>query len=418
MCASSLKRLGSDSGVPRLSPLTYSVSAVFLGYGAVVFLFGPSLTAMAETFGVPLGRTGLLFSLYSVGLIPAVVFSGFLSELVGRRPVLLASVLVMAAGCALFGAVPSIGSSPNFAIALGVMVVLGVGAGGIETLTNAVVADDNQPSPGFALNFTHAFFAIGAVLAPVAVGLLLNAQLPWQIAFYGAAGMLILVFLILLPQSMPSAHGAGVSKGAASALLRSPVLWLMMLVLGMYVGAEIGLTAWISPLMEKTLGSARGLAASAVSVFWIFMIIGRFAAGALSVRVRPAPLIIAMGATSAVASLAAALAPTISTCLIGAAASGLFMAGIFAVVMTDAAHRFPRHTATAFGILIAGVGLGALVPPALMGYIAGFAGLRMAMLVPVALMALVAIVYAAMKPPESATQAGREAREGKHKPGP
>ena len=70
--------------MPRLSPLTYTLCFVLLCYGLVMFTFGPCLTAIAETFGVPLGSTGLLFSFYSAGLLSSVALSGFLSERVGR----------------------------------------------------------------------------------------------------------------------------------------------------------------------------------------------------------------------------------------------------------------------------------------------------------------------------------------------
>ena len=94
--------------MPRLSPLTYTLGFVLLCYGLVVFTFGPCLTAIAETFDVPLGRTGLMFTFYSAGLLPSVVLSGFLSERVGKRRVILAGVVLLGAGSALFAASPAL----------------------------------------------------------------------------------------------------------------------------------------------------------------------------------------------------------------------------------------------------------------------------------------------------------------------
>jgi fucose permease len=75
------------------------------------------------------------------------------------------------------------------------------------------------------------------------------------------------------------------------------------------------------------------------------------------------------------------------------------MSGIFGLVMTDAARIFPRHSGTVFGLLIAGVATGALIVPAVMGYVADVSGLRIAMLAPAALMAAVSAIYAAAPPP-------------------
>lgn len=377
----------------RLSALSYSVAAVLLCYGFILFLFGPCLTAMSETFAVPLTHMGLLFTVFSFGLIPSVLLVGYLSELVGKRRILLASLLIMAAACALFGAVPSVGARPSFLLALALTALMGVGGGGIEALTNALIADDNQPAPGFALNFAHAFFAIGAVLGPIVAGLLLSAGLPWQHAFFGGAGMLAAMFLLLLFQRPPAAHRDSFRPGAALGLLRSRLLWLLLIVLGMYVGAEVGLTAWVSPLMEQVLGSSRGTAVLPVSVFWLFMIAGRLATSIASTRFRPAPLVLALSVGSAVAALALARSPNIAFCLASSAAVGLFMSGVFGLVMTDAARHFPHHSGPVFGFMTAGVGAGALLVPALMGWVASFCGLRFAMLIPSVLMAAVAGSY-------------------------
>lgn len=91
----------------RLFPLRYTLSTSLLCYGFVLFLFGPCLTAIAQTFGVPLGHAGLLFTLSSAGLIPSVLAIGFLSEVLGKRRVPIASALTMAAGYALFAGVAS-----------------------------------------------------------------------------------------------------------------------------------------------------------------------------------------------------------------------------------------------------------------------------------------------------------------------
>jgi len=275
-------------------------------------------------------------------------------------------------------------------------VLVGIGGGGIEVLTNALVADDNQPTPGFALNLLHAFFAIGAVLGPLGAAAVLHAKLPWHLMFYAGAGLFAMMFLVLLPQRGPDRRDAAFDMAAALELLRSPLLLALLVVLGLYVGAEVGLVAWVSPLMEEVLGSARATAGTAVSVFWVFMTVGRLAVSALAIRFRPAPLVVALAVGSVLACLVVAWAPTIVWCLVGSGASGLFMSGIFGLVMTDAAHRFPHRTGAAFGLVAAGVGVGSLTVPAAMGFVGGLGGLRMALLIPPGLMAAVAVIYVAL----------------------
>lgn len=379
----------------RFSRLTYSLALVFLCYGAVVFAFGPCLTSMAETFGVPVGRLGLLFTLYAVGLIPSVLLNGYLCEVMGRRRLQLAAVCVMAVGCVLFGIVASVGGPLAFPLALAVMALLGYGGGGIEAVTNVLVTDDNQPSPAFALNVTHAFFAVGAVLSPLAVSLLLRSGLSWQLVFYGSAVVLATLLIVLLPQRMPRPTSDPVPPLAALGLLRSPLVLLFLAALTLYVGAEVGLSAWVSPLMETELGVPRDMAGLSVSVFWASMIVGRVAVGPLSVRWHPAPLLFLLASGSTASLAAVAYAGAALHCVIAVGLGGLFMSGVFALVLVDASRSFPRRVGSVFGIIMAGVGVGSLVIPALMGWMSEAAGLRPAMLIPTGLMGAVALSYLA-----------------------
>ncbi len=275
------------------------------------------------------------------------------------------------------------------------MALLGYGGGGIEILANILVADDNQPAPAFALNVAHAFFAIGAVLSPLGVSLLLRSDLPWQLILYGNAGLLILLLLALLPQRMPSATSQSFPPAAAFELLRSSLVWLLLGVIAFYVGAELGVSAWVSPLMETVLRTEREVAGLSVSVFWALMIVGRLAVGPLSVKFRPPPLLFVLAVGSALSSLAVAYAGDSAACLVATGLAGLFMSGIFALVLVDASRHFPERLGPAFGIITAGVGVGSLIIPAAMGWIAEAAGLRAAMFVPVGLMGAVALAYLA-----------------------
>jgi len=378
--------------MPRLSPLTYSLAFVLLCYGLVMFTFGPCLTAISETFDIPLGRTGLIFTFLSAGLLPSVLIAGFLSERLGKRPLLFASIALLGLGSALFAGSPAV-QAPAFAFALAAVVVVGLGAGGIESVGNALIAVENQPEPGFAMNFAHAFFAVGAVAGPAAAGLLLRSHLSWQFAFYGAGAALLLLLVTLLAMPWRPPRGEPLDVHAVLGLLRAPLLWLLLLVLAMYVGAEVGLSAWVSPLMEKTLGANRAAAAAAVSAFWTAMIVGRLATSWLSTRLRSSSFILGLAAGSVLGGTGIAYAPSIPVCLALSAFTGLFMSGMFGMVATDAARAFPERSGAVFGVLVFGVGLGALVTPAAMGSITSTGGLRLAMLVPPALMGIVTLTY-------------------------
>jgi FHS family glucose/mannose:H+ symporter-like MFS transporter len=378
-----------------LSRLTWSLSALFLCYGAVVFAFGPCLTSMAETFSLPVGRLGLIFTLYAVGLTPSVLLNGYLSEVMGRRLIVLGIVGIGAVACALFGLIAMIGGPQAFVWALVAMALLGYAGGGVEAVVNVVIADENQPAPAFALNITHACFAVGAVLSPLAVSALLRFHLPWPFVFFGNAALLALMFVLLARQRMPAARSEPFPLSAAFAVAKTGLVWLLFAVIACYVGAEMGVSAWVSPLMEEELHTPRETAALAVSLFWGMMIVGRLAVSPLSLRFRPAPMLFGLALGSALCSFAVARAGSAGLCLLATAGAGLFMSGIFALVLADASRHYAQRLGAVYGIITAGVGIGSLVIPAAMGAVAEASSLQTAMLVPAGLMAAVTLAYAA-----------------------
>jgi fucose permease len=316
---------------------------------------------------------------------------------VGKRRIVTLSVFVFAVSSALFAALPSYGPSPVFLLALVTSAFIGAGAAGMESVGNALIADDNPRNLAFAMNFIHAFFAIGAVAGPVAAGQLLNTGKSWQLVFYGGAALTMLVTLGLATQIKPR-NPAQPPQAVSFGFLRSPLLWLLVGVLACYVGAEVGYSAWISPLMEKVLKTDRGTAALPVSVLWGAVLVGRLLVSGLVARIALAPLLVISGLGSAGSIIGAACASSPALCLFWSALNGLFMSGIFALIATDASQSFPGQRAPVFGVITAGVGLGALIVPAGMGSLATATSLRIALLLPAALMLVVAGVYLFRRP--------------------
>ena len=374
----------------KLSPLTYRLAAAYGCFGAVLFVFGPCITAMAETFRVPLGRFGLLWSFYALGLTPAVLLAGYCCESIGRKPLLLGAVSLLAVSCALLGLSPHLG---GFWTAMLAMSFLGVGGGTLQTVVLAAVADDNQPAPEFALNLIFTVLAVGAVLAPAGASALLRARLPWEWAFFGLALLVALLLPPLRCQHLPDSADDPLTLPIAGTLLRAPMLWLLIAATTLYSGAECGLLTWVSAFAEKTLGVPRALAGLSVSVFWAMMIVGRATTTVLVTRVRLEGLLAALACGAAVVTAVLTRAQGATFVLLSAAAAGLFMSGIAPLTGTDTSRQFTQYRGPVYGLMLSGIGFGSLLPPALMGVIASGPGLRTAMLLPPALLAAIGLIY-------------------------
>ena len=167
---------------------------LYLQLGWVVIL-APALVLRLETaFGQSDASFGLLYfawwSSYAIGALAG----GWVTERIGRRPVLVLSFLV---GGALLLAQ---GVTADWWIFLLLGIPRSFGSGAVDAGGTALMLDLYPDGRGRALNAAHLFFAVGATAAPFVVGALDGAGVAWQTLMTGSG-------VALLPASAASPFG-------------------------------------------------------------------------------------------------------------------------------------------------------------------------------------------------------------------
>src|SRR5574338_9575 len=141
---------------PRLYIIWLTVFIDLVGFGIII----PILPYFAQEFGAHGLLYGLLVGAYSLTQFVATALLGRLSDRIGRRPILLATMLLNAAGYVLFAFAPSYG------MLLLARLVSGF-AGGNISAAQAYVADitsAEERSRGMAL--LGMAFGLGFILGP------------------------------------------------------------------------------------------------------------------------------------------------------------------------------------------------------------------------------------------------------------
>lgn len=167
---------------PALAVLFATVFINLVGFGLVV----PLLPFFAQSLKAEAWQITLMFSAYSLGQFFAEPFWGRLSDRIGRKPVLLMTLVANALGYLMLAFVP------NIWLAIAVRLFTGLGAGNISTV-QGYVADVTPPEQRAGrMGLIGAAFGLGFIVGPGLGGLLTQPQLGrlgYQLPIFLAAAL-------------------------------------------------------------------------------------------------------------------------------------------------------------------------------------------------------------------------------------
>jgi MFS family permease len=211
----------------------------FLWLGTVVNRLGGFVLPFLSLYltsqrGVSIGRAGLMVSLFGAGSFASQLLGGELADRLGRRPVLLMSLLITPPVTVALGLVRSLPAIGTATIVLGFFTDL------YRPAVNAAVADLVPPeSRTRAFGYLYWAINLGAALAPIIAGLM--AHVNYLLLFVGDAATTLVFGLIVLwrvPESQPleASSGARVSLAARVRELRREPILLLFSGLGLLFG--------------------------------------------------------------------------------------------------------------------------------------------------------------------------------------
>ena len=342
---------------PRLLLAVLCCTAMLL-YSVYLGAFGVLLPSLGTAFSLGVEAQGRLFPANFAGFVVGVLLCGYLSDRWGRKAVLLMGLAVYAGGLVLFG------SAGSYALALAAALLVGAGSGAMEVVANALAADLYPEKRAFLLNALQVAFGVGAAASPTLCRYLLTHGTDWRWLYFGLAAINLVVFVILSACRIPkSAAPEALELSALRTVLQKPSFAILCGMQALYVGAEVSFFSWLPTYFEKQLAGGAAWVAGVGTLFWITMTIGRFALGGLLGRY-PLMRLTALCAGGGVFFAALALLlPALLPVLVCVALTGLFIAGIFSLVLAEAGERFPSVAGTAFGGVVAAGGVGGAVIP-------------------------------------------------------
>ncbi|WP_139653503.1 MFS transporter [Raoultibacter phocaeensis] len=162
-------------------------------------MYTPAIPHMTEYFETDAGTVNLTLAGYFLFFAVGLLLFGPTSDRYGRKPVLVAGMVVYTAASALCA------MAPDIWVLIGMRVLQALGAGAVSAVSTAVVKDAIIPEKREAiLSIVQVMFVVGPVLAPV-VGALVLQIADWHMTFWvlAAVGLLCTVLALMFQETLP-----------------------------------------------------------------------------------------------------------------------------------------------------------------------------------------------------------------------
>src|SRR5579872_6935114 len=143
---------------------------LLLAASSGMFLFGIVLAILGALFGLPQMRARIDINLAQQGDILLLLFLGVFVSTILVGPIIdnFGNKLVLTISAAIVvGGLLGLSASRSFLTAIAWAFVLGFGGGGLNTSSNALVADVFEEERGAMLNLVGTFYGVGALFIPL-----------------------------------------------------------------------------------------------------------------------------------------------------------------------------------------------------------------------------------------------------------
>jgi MFS transporter, FHS family, L-fucose permease len=317
------------------------------------------------------------------GFIAFALFSvpgGVLMDKKGKKFLMLVSLAIVLAGEALPAA------ATGYAALLSAIFLIGVGMTLLQVAGNPLMRDVSEEGR-FARNLTFAQFVkgLGSIAGPAAAIALVSRGFPWNMIFtvFGAVVAVTLAGVALLEveekreQDKPKA-----SIGSSFALLRNGYVFAMILGLFLYVGAEVGLNAWIATLLsQKFRFDLWSLATGGIAFFFGALSLGRLVGSAVLSFMSARRFLVVTAAASVLGTLGIMLGSK-EVAVASILLAGLGFGNVFPLVFSLLIDAMPERSAELSGLLCMAIAGGAVMPLVMGAVNDAFSSVTAAMAVP------------------------------------
>jgi len=265
---------------PRL--LFLILFGTMLVFGFIENIKGVSFPLIKTDFGISWEQQGVMVSVLSFSYVLFCLIGGILLGSFGVKKALAAGFVFMILGLA------AVFFLRGFLPASAALFVVFAAFGLFEVTINALATQVFITRAALLMNILNFFYGVGSSLSPRVAGSL-SAVLGWRSTYLFPMPLVLFLFIVSLFTRFPkpeerehenTGENTGTKRASFLTALRTPMVWIFSLVMGLMVAVEISSANWgglyfqeVYHLDPETAGAAF------VSNFYIFFTISRLLSG-------------------------------------------------------------------------------------------------------------------------------------------
>lgn len=351
----------------------HTKTACYLGYitQAVVNNLAPLLfVTFQRDFGIGFSKLGTLIVVNFAVQIAVDLLSSRIISMIGIRGACILAHIMSVTGLVLMGTLPMIMYNTFIGLLIA-LVCCAVGGGLIEVVISPVIEAVPSDNKASQMALLHSFYSWGQVsvvllstLYFVTAGIENWFLLPF---IYAAIPFLNLFLFIKVPIAQLVEKGKEMS---ISSLLRTRILWIMILFMICSGASEMVISQWSSLLAELGLGVSKTVGdILGPCLFAFLMALSRMFFGfkVTDKSLKPSLMICALGCFLSFAIVAFSRASILS--LIGCGLSGFFVGIMWPGIYSLSASKLPKGGTSMFVLLAFAGDIGCSSGSGLVGYV-------------------------------------------------
>lgn len=341
----------------------------FFFSGICAISSGIIVSILQEKYGLSFGVTGNLVSMMSVGNMLAAFLSGFLPGKIGMRN----TVLILGSGYFLGYLLMT------FTGVAGILLVAFLMAGlakGCALNNCTVLVGNNTENRTKDMSLMHASYAFGALLCPFLAAVMLKGGINFPMIGVALAGLAMWITFLSAKLPGKAETGKAAKENNQTAFLRQKRFWLLTLLIFCQNAAETSVTGWLVTYYKNQGILSGALSNYTVTILWGATLIARL----LIAFVFPikntfkALAVMGLGCTFFYGIMVFVDQPILAILMLFAFAFSI--AGVNPVAVAGVGREM---TSASMGVMLPLGGIGAIVMPSIIGFVADKVNLQAGM---------------------------------------